>query len=302
MNYHKSATRRKSGLFVFGLYHLTLISFCVLCILPLLLTVSISLSGEDTLIKEGYSLIPRVFSLEAYEIVFEHPAQLIFSYLVTILVALSGTSFGLLITTMLAYVLSRKDYPFSNKTSFYVFFTMLFSGGMVPWYILISNTLHMRDTIFALIIPYLIIPWHVLLMKGFLSEIPASLIESAKIDGASEYRIFFSMVVPISKVGMTTVGLFTLLMYWNDYYLSLMFIQNSKIVSLQFLLYRIMSNIDFLNSSLAASSGVTIAAKDMPNLSARMALCLLAAGPMLFVFAFFQKYFVSGITVGAVKG
>jgi putative aldouronate transport system permease protein len=158
----------------------------------------------------------------------------------------------------------------------------------------------MKDTIFALIVPYLVIPWFVLLFKGFLSNIPMSLIEYAKIDGASEYRIFFRIVLPMSKPGLATIGLFYLLHYWNDYYLSLLFIQNSKNVSLQFLLYRIMSNIDFLNSALAVNSGM-VRNVEMPNQSARMAMCVLAAGPMLFIFPFFQRYFIKGITVGAIK-
>jgi putative aldouronate transport system permease protein len=178
---------------------------------------------------------------------------------------------------------------------------MLFSAGLVPWYMMISNTLRLKDTIPALIAPYLIMPWFTLLMKSFLADIPSSIIEAGKIDGASEPRVFFSLVVPVSKPGLATVGLFILLMYWNDYYLSLMFIQNSPFISLQYMLYRIMANIDFLKSALAIQSGLTRGVI-IPDQSVRMAMCVLAAGPMLFVFPFFQKYFAKGITVGSVKG
>lgn len=285
-----------------GIIHLVFVLFSLGCLLPILLVVAVSFTGEMEILKNGYSLIPRNFSLDAYLMIMKQSRQLVNSYLATILVTALGTFFSMLITSMLAYGISRKDYEFSGITSFYVFFTMLFSGGLVPWYILINRTLHMKDTIFALFVPYLVIPWFVLLMKGFLSTIPLSIIESAKIDGANEFRIFFRIVLPVSKPGLATVSLFCVLMFWNDYWLSLLFIEKSKFVTLQFLLYRIMANIDFLNSALASKSGMTGNIKDIPSQGARMAMCILAAGPMLFIFPFFQKYFVKGMTVGAVKG
>lgn len=291
---------RRSGA-IRALSHVVLSGFSILCILPLLLILSISLSKEMDLLTDGYALIPKTPTLEAYAMVFRHPDQLLSSYGVTITVTVAGTFFSLLITSMLAYVLSRRDYPLARKTSFFVFFPMLFSGGLVPWYILVARTLGMRDTLFALIVPYLVIPWFVLLMKGFLSSMPASILEAARIDGASEYRIFFRLVLPLNKPGIATVALFCALLYWNDYWLSLLFIQTTRTVSLQFLLFRIMSNIDFLTSALAIQAGVRTQV-DLPQQSARMAMCILAAGPMMFVFPFFQKYFVKGLTVGAVKG
>ncbi len=291
---------RRSGA-IRALSHVVLSGFSILCILPLLLILSISLSKEMDLLTDGYALIPKTPTLEAYAMVFRHPDQLLSSYGVTITVTVAGTFFSLLITSMLAYVLSRRDYPLARKTSFFVFFPMLFSGGLVPWYILVARTLGMRDTLFALIVPYLVIPWFVLLMKGFLSSMPASILEAARIDGASEYRIFFRLVLPLNKPGIATVALFCALLYWNDYWLSLLFIQTTRTVSLQFLLFRIMSNIDFLTSALAIQAGVRTQV-DLPQQSARMAMCILAAGPMMFVFPFFQKYFVKGLIVGAVKG
>jgi putative aldouronate transport system permease protein len=253
------------------------------------------------LLRNGYSLFPEHLTFKAYEMVFRSPGQLLTSYGITTTVMVVGTFISTLITAMLAYVLSRRDYPFARRTSFFVFFPMLFSGGLVPWYIMVARTLGMRNTILALIVPYLVIPWHVLLMRGFMSAMPTSILEAAKMDGASEYRIFFRLVLPLNKPGIATVALFCALFYWNDYWLSLLFIQTTKTVSLQFLLFRIMSNIDFLNSALAIQSGVRINV-DVPQQSARMAMCVLAAGPMMFVFPFFQRYFVKGLTVGAVKG
>ncbi|MGQ9631006.1 MAG: carbohydrate ABC transporter permease [bacterium] len=178
---------------------------------------------------------------------------------------------------------------------------MLFNGGLVPWYILIVRYLHLKDTLWVLIVPYLVVPWFVLLLRTFFQQIPISLIESAKIDGASEFRIFFSIIVPLSKPALATIGLFICLRYWNDWWLSLLYIEKENLVPLQYMLYRMMANIQFLTSQLTTTA-VDIDVGKLPNESARMAMCVLAAGPMLFVFPFFQKYFVKGLTAGALKG
>lgn len=281
--------------------HVFFIFLALCCLLPMLLVISVSFSNDADLVKYGYSLIPRNFDLTAYKHIFTQPKQLFTSYLVTIFVTVVGTGVGLICTAMLGYGISRKDYPLQRATTFFVFFTMLFSAGIVPWYMLIVNTLQLKDTIWVLILPYLVTPWFVMLMKGFFADIPTSIIEAAKIDGASEFRIFFRVIMPVSKAGLATVGLFIMLMYWNDYYLSLMFIQSSEYISLQYLLHRIMSNLDFLKSALGAQAGMLAGIK-VPEQSIRMAMCILVAGPMLFVFPFFQKYFAKGITVGSVKG
>lgn len=281
--------------------HIILIVFSLLCIVPLILVVSVSFTSDASIMQHGYSLIPEKIDFTAYKLIFANPDQLITSYGVTIFVCIVGTILSIIVTSMLAYVMSRKDYPYAQKTSLYVFLTMLVSGGLVPWYIIISRFLQLSDNIFVLIVPYLVMPMFVLIMKGFMSDIAPAIIESGKLDGANEYRIFFSIVVPITLPGIVTVSLFILLMYWNDYYLSLMFIQNSEYVSLQFLLWRIMSNVDYLRNSVAASMGL-LQNMVMPDQSARMAICVLAAGPMMFIFPFANKYFVRGITVGSVKG
>ena len=280
--------------------HLVLILVSVACLLPLVLVISASFTTDAEIAKYGYSFIPKEFTIEAYEYILKKPAQLINSYGVTILVTLSGTVIGLLITAMLAYGMSRRDYPFARATTLFVYMTLLFSAGLVPWYMMVSNVLSLKDTLLALIVPYLVVPWFVMLMKGYFADIHSSIIEAGKIDGASELRIFFQIVVPMAKPGLATVGLFIMFMYWNDYYLSLMFIQNSKKLSLQFMLYRMMSNIDFLKSALAAQAGM-LSGVQIPAKSIRMAMCVLAAGPMLLVFPFFQKYLVKGITIGSVK-
>lgn len=271
------------------------------CVVPIFYILAASLSDEIALSREGYSLLPRGFSLEAYKYVLESPKAILNAYGVTILVTIGGTVVSLMITAMFAYVIARKDFKLSRVFSFMVFFSMLFNGGLVPTYIMMTKYYNMKDMIFALIIPYIIMPWHVFLMKGFLSDIPTSLIEAAKIDGAGEVKTFFKIILPISKPAMATVGLFIAFTYWNDWYQSMLYIDKASLNSLQFYLYRIMNNIQYLSSSMM-SGNISIDMSNMPSETARMALCILAAGPMLVIFPFFQKYFVKGLTVGAVKG
>jgi putative aldouronate transport system permease protein len=271
------------------------------CVLPLLLIVSASFTDDTTLTINGYSFIPAKLSFKAYRYIFDSPRQLVTSYKITIIVTVLGTFLSLLCTSMLSYVIARRDFSLHRLFSFLILFTLLFNGGMVPSYIMISRYYHLKDTILALILPYLIIPWHVFLMKGFFMDIPTSLIDAAKIDGAGEVFIFFKIIVPISKPAFATIGLFCAFTYWNDWWLSLLYIENPQLSSLQFYLYRIMNNIQFLSSSMQTGN-IRINLADLPGETARMALCVLAAGPMLFIFPFFQRYFIRGLTLGSVKG
>lgn len=280
-----------NGVFIF---------LAVVCVFPLLLIVSAAFTEETSLAIEGYKLWPSKFSLDAFSYILQSPKQILMSYGVTIFVTVVGTIGGLLTTSMLAYVIARKDFKFSGILSFLVFFTLLFNGGMVPSYIMIAKYYHLKDTIWALILPYIVIPWHVFLMKGFFADIPMSLVDAAKMDGAGEIRVFFNIIVPVSKPAFATIGLLTAFTYWNDWWLSMLYIDDAKLTSLQYYLYRIMNNIQFLTTSMQAGN-ISIDISNMPNETARMALCLLAAGPMLVIFPFFQKYFVKGLTVGAVK-
>lgn len=280
---------------------LIFIIVAIFCVCPVLYILAASFSDEIALSQQGYSLLPRGFSLEAFQYILKSPKAIIDAYGVTILVTVIGTFFSLLFTSMLAYVLARKDFKLGRVFSFMVFFAMLFNGGLVSTYIMMVQYYHVKDTLFALIIPYLIMPWHIFLMKGLLSDIPTSLIDAAKIDGAGEVKTFFRIILPISKPAMATVGLFIAFTYWNDWYQSMLYIDDASLSSLQYYLYRIMNNIQYLSSSMMSGS-VSIDMASLPSETARMALCLLAAGPMLVIFPFFQKYFVKGITVGAVKG
>lgn len=291
--------KKKVSLFHF-LNHILLGLVAIVMICPLLLVVAVSLSDEQSVVKHGYRLIPKQFSLEGYRAIFNSPTILLDAYGVTIIVTLAGTLVGLLFTTMIAYVMSRKEYRYRKITTFYVVFTLLFNGGLVPFYILIVKYLHMKDTLWVLIIPYLINPFYVLIMKGFLDRMPAEIIESAKIDGASEYRSFFSIVLPLSVPALATVGLFISFVYWNDWWLGLLFIDSNQLIPLQLLLYRTMNSIEFYATNMQYLNGNVDITK-FPSLTTRMALAVLGAGPMLFIFPFFQRFFVKGLTVGSLK-
>lgn len=288
--------------FIKILIHIVFVIFSVICLYSFLIILGSSFQSQQEIMDIGYSVLPRKATLEAYRLVFENASMLLKAYGITILTTVIGTALGVFLTSTFAYVLSRPDYRYRKILSFYIFFTMLFNGGMVPNYIMITKWFGLKDNIFALILPLLVSGFYVLLMKGFFSEIPFSLIEAAKIDGANEPYIFYKIVMPISVPAFATIILFYVLQYWNDWWLSLMYMENSDMVKLQYMLIRILKNAEFLNSGEAMQMGMVGAATTTPTLNTRMAMCVLAAGPILVVFPFFQKYFVSGLTVGSVKG
>ena len=266
------------------------------CLIPLVLVVSISLSDELRLAKEGYQLLPVGFTTFAYEYILQQPGQILRSYGVTAFVTAFGTLAGLLVCSLLAWPLARKDFRLRGPLSFYVFFTLLFNGGMVPFYILVTRYLGLKDNIFVLILPYMVTAWYVLIIRTSFAQLPTELLDAARIDGAGEWRIFFQIVVPLSKPVLATIGLFFVLRYWNDWFLALLFIDDSSMYPLQYLLYVLMANINFMASN-PQTTGMPI-----PTLSARMAMAVLAFGPALFSFLLLQKYFVRGITIGGLKG
>ena len=275
--------------------------FALLCIIPIIAVISISLSDQKNIVAEGYRLIVTKLDFSAYEYIFKAPGQLFNAYKVTTIVTVVGTLFSLTVVSLIAYPLSRSDFKWRKPISFIVFFTLLFNAGMVPLYIVVTKVYHLKDTYFALILPYAANAWHILLLRTFFSKIPFSLIEAAKLDGAGEFQIFFRIILPLSKPAMATIGLFIMLMYWNDWWLSLLFVESQEMVPLQYMMYRIMSEVQYITQQMQSSS-VVIDRSSLPTESLRMAMCVFAAGPMLFVFPFFQKYFVKGITVGSVKG
>lgn len=294
----KSNGSRKFGL---SIIHLVFILFSVACLIPLLSVISISLSSEKDLIHFGYGILPRKIDFTAYKFILHNPWQIMNAYFITGAVTIIGTLISLIINTMIAYALSRPNFKYKNKITFYIFFTMLFGGGLVPWYMLIRNYLHLSNTIWALIVPNLAAPWFIFILRTFFSKIPISLAESAKIDGAREFFIYRKIILPLSKPALATVGLFIALGYWNDWWLCLLFIDKNNLINLQYMLHRIMSNIDFLQSTLNRGI-VNIDISTIPTESARMAMLILSIGPMLFLLTFLQKHFVKGLTLGAIKG
>jgi len=274
---------------------------CVLIIMPFLLLVSISVSNEADIIKNGYSLIPREFDLSAYKYVFNNPSSIFNAYKVTAAFSVISMILGTMLIAMTAYPLTRKYLKGRRSISFYLYFTMLFNGGLVPTYILITQYLHLQDSIWVYIVPGLISPWYVFMMRTFFSDIPDAIIESAYIDGAGEIKIFFTIILSLSKPVFSTVALFTILAKWNDWYTSMLYINQDNLISLQYLLQKIIMNLELLQNSKFGTAGI-ISVKDIPSETTRMAMAVLVAGPALLVFPFFQKYFVKGLTVGSVKG
>ncbi len=270
--------------------------FSLLCVLPLWVVALGSITREDIIVREGYKLFTTQVSLDAYKLLFTGE-RVYRSYLVSIIVTVLGTALSLLFTSMLAYSLSNKAMKYRNKIAFYVFFTMLFSGGVVPWYILITRYLKLGNSLLSLIIPYLISPWFMFMMRNFFSGIPGSIMESAKIDGANDVYIFAKIALPLSLPALATIGLFYSLQYWNDWWLALMFIEDEKLYPLQMLLRALVSNLMHTANSLNSKISVRL-----PSYGVRMAITIVTIGPIVFVYPAVQKYFIKGLTVGAVKG
>ena len=282
--------------------HSIAILFSILCIIPFLIVISSSLTNEFALNEHGYQLWPTFFDTTAYQYIFRNPRTIVNSYGVTILVTVATTVLGVLFMAMIAYPLSRRNCKFRRFLSFYIFFTMLFSGGLVPGYILTTQYLHLKDNILVMIVPSLVNAFHVIMIRTFFQRLPGSLFESAKIDGASEFRIFFSIAMPLSVPVLASVAFFTAMGKWSDWYTAMLYINKEELVPLQYLLYRIQNNLQVLLSAMTNVTGITINPRDLPGNNLIMAMAVVASGPMLFVFPFFQKYFVQGLTMGAVKG
>lgn len=277
--------------------------FLTLCsLLPFVLLIMSSVTQESALIADGYQFWPRVFSLDAYRYIIARAGTIFKAYGITMLVTLVGTTISLIITPLLAYPLSRQDFKLHNVMSFLVFFTMLFNGGLVPTYMMWTQIFHIKNTLPALIIPALLLnAFNVMLMKNYFKmNIPYSLIEAAKIDGAGEFFIFYRVVMPLSKPIMATVGLFVGINYWNDWMNGLYYVTDANLFSLQNFLNRMMQNINYL--ATAEGAEVAQGSMIMPSSSMRMALAVIGVLPIMVLYPFFQKYFVKGMTVGSVKG
>ncbi len=283
---------RSTGYVIITLYALA-------CIFPFLIIVGSSFTSELSLRSDGVQLIPKEFSLKAYEMVCASGA-IWKSYLLTIILTLVGTLVGLAIISMTGYALQRKDFPFRNAISFYIYFTSLFSAGLAPYYLLMVQTYKLKDSYLAVLFPLMMSPWLIILMKNFVKAIPHEITESGKIDGAGDMKIFTALILPMLKPALATIGLFLALGYWNEWYQSSLFLSSKiDVKPLQYTLYEVVNKMDALKNSVAGQY-VTLA--DIPTETVKMANAVLATGPIIFLYPFIQKYFISGITVGAVKG
>ncbi|MEV5030297.1 carbohydrate ABC transporter permease [Paenibacillus sp. LPE1-1-1.1] len=283
--------------------HVVLMGFALACIVPFLLLIISSVTSEDSIVRNGYSYFPEQLSLTAYEYLWSHWNELGRAYGITIFITVVGTVTSLAITSMLAYPMSRTDLPLRNFWAFLVFFTLLFNGGLVPTYLIYTLVFDIKNTIWALLIPGLLMNgFNVLLVRTFfITSIPPALVEAASIDGAGEIKIFYKIVLPLSMPIMATIGLFEAILYWNDWFNGLTYVTDPSLFSIQNILNRIISDIQFLsnNSSLASSANETMA--ELPSTSVRMAIAVVGVLPLLIAYPFFQKYFIKGITIGAVK-
>lgn len=283
--------------------NIAMILLVICCLFPFALLVMSSITEETTLIREGYSLLPSKFSLESYAYLFRNSTKILTAYGITVLVTIIGTVSGLLMTIMMAYPLSRKELIGRNGMAFFVFFTMLFNGGLVPTYIMYTRYINVKNSLWALIVPALLVnAFYVIMMRTYFNtNIPDAVIEAAKIDGAGEFRILFTIVLPMSLPMVATMALLIGLSYWNDWKNGLYYIQDKGLYSIQVLLNDMLRDVQALKSGMDSAAAAEIS-QNMPSVGIKMAIAVIGVLPIMIIYPFFQKYFVKGITIGAVKG
>lgn len=292
----KQSSDRKA----FNIISVVLLSLLTLfCTLPFWLILSGSFTSQNSILKDGYRLLPKVFSLEAYQFLFKAPEGMLHAYGVTIFVTAVGTLSSMIVTSMAAYVLSGRDFTYRNTVSFFFYFTTVFGGGLVPWYIFNMKYLHFKNNYISLILPTLVNVTYLLILKSYMNNIPKAVFESARLDGANDWTIYRRIALPLSKAGLATVGLFIALNYWNDWYAAMLYIDDERMYPLQYYLN------DILNKSqgmMNAAARAGIPSAQVPSEPVKLAMTVVATGPIVLLYPFLQKYFVKGVTIGAVKG
>ncbi len=296
---HKPVSRDRVIFDILSRVILVVLSAC--CLLPFLLVLSGSFSDQTSILTHGYQLIPEHFSLDAYKTLFKIPEELLRAYGVTIFVTVTGTFLGLFFTSMAAYVLASSTFRYRYQMSFFFYFTSIFGGGLVPWYIFNTKYLHFHNSVIALILPILINVTYLLILKSYMSGIPEALYESARLDGAGDFTIYWRVAMPLCKAGLATVGLFIALNYWNDWYDAMLFLDEgrSDLYPLQYYLNNILTKAQAI-AAAAARSGLPMS--DVPSEPMKLAMTVVATGPIILLYPLLQKYFVKGVTIGAVKG
>ncbi len=278
--------------------------FCLLCVIPFIFVTILSFSSENSIREVGFSFLPIEWSLEAYRYVLDLGDQLWRSYFNSFFITIVGTGISVLICILYSYALFRKDFKYRKFFTFFCFFTMMFGGGLAPTYMVCKNMLGLSDNYAALIVPMLVNPFNIIIMRTFFqSTVPTELIESASIDGSGEYNTLFKIIVPISKPGIATVALLNALAFWNEWFIAMLYVRDAKYIPLQYLLMKMQIQVDFLvrNSSVIGTE-VSKILSTLPQESLRMALVVLIVIPIAFAYPFFQRYIISGLTIGSVKG
>lgn len=291
--------RSKGDKAVSVVFGIIIVFFSVLCLAPFLLVLIASFTDEATLVREGYQIIPSKWSLEAYKAIFRSNT-IPQAYGVSIFVTVIGTGLSMLITAMCSYAISCKQLKYRNIIAFFFYFTMLFNGGLVPTYILITKYLHLSDSIWVYIIPALVNPWNMFLLRNFFNDIPEALKESARIEGAHEWSIMFRIILPLSLPALATIGLFYALNYWNAWMESMLYIEDEKLYTLQYIIMKIIRNVS--SATQIAGEGASTGTVVPPSYTIRLATAIVTIGPIVFLYPFLQKYFVGGLKVGGIKG
>ncbi len=287
----------------FNIISYTLITlFGLMCVLPFVLVLVTSFTTETSLMKNGYTFFIPEVSTQAYDLAFRNPQKILWAYRNTVCATLIGTVCSVLLSSMTGYVLQRPDFKPRNKFSLFFFFTTLFNGGLVPWYVLCSRYLGFKNSFLALLLPLMFSVWYMIIAKNYMKGIPYEITESAKIDGANDLRIFFQIILPLSTPLLATLGLFSALAYWNDWYNSLLFISKDECKSLQYFLQEILNSIQAMKNLVNSGVDVSSMSQNLPQETLKMAMTIITTGPIILLYPFIQRYFVKGLTIGAVKG
>jgi putative aldouronate transport system permease protein len=279
--------------------YILITALALFCVMPFILVIAGSFSNESLVMRYGFGFLPKGFSLESYKTIFRKPDDILRAYGMTLLLTATGSLLSLFLVSMTAYTLLRKDLRSRNFFALFFYFTTLFSGGLVPWYILMLRYLNMKNNFLALLLPPLFSVFDLIIMRTFMKSIPESLCESAKLDGANEFIIYARIYLPLSLPALATIGLFVALRYWNDWYNTMLFITDEKMYPLQYFLYRILNSMQTMRMA-AEKAGIPL--PKMPTQTFKLAMTVVATGPILLLYPFLQKYFIRGITIGAVKG
>lgn len=289
--------RKTNAIFTF-----ILAFFALSCILPFIFVIVISITDESSLLQHGYSFLPSKLSFAGYEYLYQLKDKIFQALFITVFITVVGTTLNVFFTTLYAYAISRKSFKYRRFFTMMALVTMLFSAGVIPTYIIMTTFLNLKDTVAALILPMLLSPFNIMVMRSFFKKtISESIIESARIDGASELLIFFKICLPMTLPGIATIALFTALAFWNDWYNALLYIQSDNLVPLQYLLMKIQSNLEYLSENVAAGAQVAGVAGSLPKEATRMAIVVVSTLPIACLYPFFQRYFVKGLTIGGVK-